>query len=78
MDKKILEHIISRGKHMARDNTLTNNTIEFIKYQCDRYADASNKAMEVANKEADRYDWTYEQKIQHAAELIDDFLGERP
>ena len=78
MDKEILEHIISRGKHMAKDNTLTDNTIEFIKYQCDRYADASNKAMQVAGVEADKHDWTYEQKIQYATELIDDFLGERP
>lgn len=78
MDKKILEHIISRGKHMAKDNTLTDNTIAFIKYQCDQYAIASSRAMQVASLEADKHDWTYEQKIQYATELIDDFLGERP
>ena len=63
---------------VERLNTLTDNTIAFIKYQCDRYHDASNKAMQVAGVEADKHDWTYEQKIQYAAELIDDFLGERP
>lgn len=78
MDWKILEHIISRGKHMGIYDTHTANTIAFIKYQCDRYAKASSKAMKVACAEADKHDWTYEQKIQYATELIDDFLGERP
>ena len=63
---------------MAKDNTLTDNTIAFIKYQCDQYHDASNKAMEVANIAAEQHGWTYEQKIQCAIELIDDYLGERP
>jgi len=78
MDWKILEHIISRGKYMEKDNTLIDNTIEFIKYQCDRYAQASVKAMEVANISAEQHGWTHERKIQCAIELIDDYLGERP
>jgi len=63
---------------VERLNTLTDNTIAFIKYQCDQYAIASSRAMQVASLEADKHDWTYEQKIQYATELIDDFLGERP
>ena len=63
---------------MEQNNTFTDNTIAFIKHQCDRYAEASSKAMKVACAEADKHDWTYEQKIQYATELIDDFLGERP
>ena len=64
---------------MARsEQNYTDNTIAFIKYQCDRYAQASAKAMHIASIEADKHDWTHEQKIQCAMELIDDFLGERP
>ena len=68
----------SDKNNYVQDNTLTDNTIAFIKHQCDRYAQASTKAMQVAGLEADKHDWTYEQKIQYAIELIDDYLGERP
>ena len=68
----------SDKNNYMQDNILTDNTIAFIKNQCDEYARASNKAMHLASVEADKHNWTYEQKIQYAIELIDDFLGERP
>ena len=62
----------------SNEQNYTDNAITFIKYQCDRYAKASTKALEEANRKAQKNDWTYEQKIQDAIERIDDLLGERP